>query len=68
MKQKSNAKWLMDGFPEYYIGTDKILYKLSNHRPIKLCMVNASKGYYLNRKFYTLSALRKRIKPAPTTT
>lgn len=66
MKQKSKAKWIIDGFPEYYFGADKTLYKSSNHRPIKLCMVNASKGYYLNRKFYTLTSLRKIIRTVPS--
>lgn len=60
-RKKPKPKWLIQDFSEYFFAEDKKLYKSPTNREIKRCMVNSSHGYYLNRKFYTLTAIRKML-------
>lgn len=52
------AKWLIDGYPDFFIGEDKKMYRLKTQREIKLTLNGYTKGYYLNRKFFSLHQLR----------
>ena len=55
-------KWVIDGFPDIVIGEDKKLYHQSNLREIKMCLIGYTKGYFINRKFYSLFRLRPLIR------
>lgn len=56
------AKWLIDGQPDFFIAEDKKMYRLKTQREIKLTLNGYTKGYYLNRKFFSLHQLRPLIR------
>lgn len=56
------AKWLIDGQPDFFITEDKKMYRLKTQREIKLTLNGYTKGYYLNRKFFSLHQLRPLIR------
>lgn len=56
------AKWLIDGQPDFFIAEDKKMYRLKTQREIKLTLNGYTKGYYLNRKFFSLRQLRPLIR------
>jgi hypothetical protein len=57
-------KWYLEGFPNYFIGEDKQLYRVirsdgtDSFQLKKLCMQRYTKGYYFSGKFYSLAKLR----------
>lgn len=57
-------KWYLEGFPNYFIGEDKQLYRVIRSEGTdslqlkKLCMQRYTKGYYFSGKFYSLAKLR----------
>ncbi len=55
------AKWLIEGQPDFFIAEDKKMYRLKTQREIKLTLNGYTKGYYLNRKFFSLHQLRPLI-------
>lgn len=63
LKSKTiKAKWLIEGQPDFFIGEDKKLYRIKTQREIKLTLNGYTKGYYLNRKFFSLHQLRPLIR------
>ena len=63
LKSKSiKAKWLIEGQPDFFIGEDKKMYRIKTQREIKLTLNGYTKGYYLNRKFFSLHQLRPLIR------
>lgn len=52
------VKWLIEGFPDYFIGDDKKMYCFSKQKSVNMVLNGYTKGYYLNRKFYSLNKLR----------
>lgn len=52
------AKWEIKGEPDFFFAEDKKLYRLSSKREIKLTLNGYTKGYYMNRKFYSLFRLK----------
>ncbi|PWK15751.1 hypothetical protein LV89_04961 [Arcicella aurantiaca] len=56
--------WYLKGFPNYFIGEDKQLYRVIRSEGTdslqlkKLCMQRYTKGYYFSGKFYSLVKLR----------
>jgi hypothetical protein len=56
------AKWLIEGQPDFFIGEDKKLYRVKTQREIKLTLNGYTKGYYLNRKFFSLIQLRPLVR------
>lgn len=56
------AKWLIEGQPDFFIAEDKKMYRLKTQREIKLTLNGYTKGYYLNRKFFSLHQLRPLIR------
>lgn len=56
------AKWLIEGQPDFFIAEDKKMYRLKTQREIKLTLNGYTKGYYLNRKFFSLHQLRPLVR------
>lgn len=52
-------KWLIHGIEDYFVGEDNKLYCNRNLRVVPMVMKKYTKGFYLNRKFYSLVYLRK---------
>jgi thiamine biosynthesis lipoprotein ApbE len=59
--KKIKIKWRIEGFPDLFFGEDKKLYSLSTLREVKLTLNGYTKGYYIDRKFYSLHKLRPLI-------
>ena len=53
-----SAEWSIDGLTGFFIGNDNKMYNIATQREIKMVLNGYSKGYYLNRKFYSLTRLR----------
>jgi hypothetical protein len=59
LKSKTiTAAWLIEGFEGYFIGHDNKMYRIATRREIRMVLNGYSKGYYLNRKFCSLTYLR----------
>jgi hypothetical protein len=58
LPKKIKIKWLIEGLPDFGISEDKKMYRLSTKNEIKLKMVGYTRGYYLARKFYSITRLR----------
>lgn len=57
--------WDVEGFPNYFFGSDKQLYRIDRQGRLhqnKLIMVGYSKGYVLKSKFFSLTKLRPLLK------
>lgn len=52
-------KWSIYGVDDYFVGEDNKLYCNRNLRVVPMVMKKYTKGFYLNRKFYSLVYLRK---------
>jgi hypothetical protein len=53
--------WDIDGFPDYFFGDDKQLYRYDSRGAIrknKRIVVRYTQGYSLKGRFYSLSRLR----------
>lgn len=61
-EKQIEEKWLIEGFPEYFIGSDNCVYHRQNQHVIKMVMKKYTKGFYLHRRFYSLHALRKLLR------
>ncbi len=57
--KKIKIKWLVEGQPDFCFGEDKKMYKISTQRQIKIVLNGYTRGWYLNRKFFS----QKQIKP-----
>ncbi|RYF55050.1 MAG: hypothetical protein EOO39_38520 [Cytophagaceae bacterium] len=54
-------QWDVDGFPDYFFGHDKQLYRFDSRgcvRRNKRVLIGTTQGYILKRKFYSLKQLR----------
>jgi hypothetical protein len=58
LAKRIEPKWTIKGFPEYFVGEDKKIYRIKTGRAIKKTLVNYTIGYYLHGKFYSLTKLR----------
>lgn len=56
---KLKVKWLIYGIDNYFVGDDNKLYSQRTLRAVPMVMKKYTKGFYLNRKFYSLTYLRK---------
>jgi hypothetical protein len=59
--------WILKNNNNYGWGKDKNLYNLKTNRKIKLTLNGRSKGYWINKKFYSVSFLKNNnmlIRPA----
>ncbi|QDK81235.1 hypothetical protein EXU85_22540 [Spirosoma sp. KCTC 42546] len=53
--------WDIQGFPNYFFGHDKQLYRFDSRGQVKInkrVVIGTTQGYVLKRKFYSLSQLR----------
>lgn len=55
-------KWIIIGYENYGFGVDKCLYNLKTNRKIKQSYNSGSIGYWLGKKFYSLSKLKTIIR------
>lgn len=56
--------WLIDGYPEYFVGDDNKMYRIkkeTNVRACKLTQIGYSQGYVLKSRFFTLNRLRSML-------
>ena len=61
ISQLVERKWDIDGFPHYFFGADKKLYRFDTRgqlRQNKRIMLRYTAGYVLKSRFYSLSQLR----------
>ncbi|WP_375446615.1 hypothetical protein [uncultured Fibrella sp.] len=59
--QLIERKWDIDGFPTYFFGADKKLYRFDARGRLqqnKRIMLRYTAGYVLKSRFYSLSQLR----------
>lgn len=57
--------WDIDGFPDYFFGADKQLYRYDARGSIrknKRLVVNYTQGYSLKGRFYSLAQIRPRLR------
>lgn len=57
--------WDIDGYPNYFFGDDKQLYRYDSRGAIqqnKQVVVRYTTGYILKRKFFSLAKLRPMLK------
>ena len=54
-------KWIIKGYDNYIIASDKNIYNKKTRRKLKMQLKQYTKGYYLNGKFLSLSQIRKLI-------
>jgi hypothetical protein len=52
------ASWYIEGITGFIVGEDNKMYNIATRREIKMVLNGYTKGYYLNRKFYSLTRLR----------
>lgn len=52
-------EWLIHGVDDYFVSEDNKFYCLRNLQAVPMVMKKYTKGFYLNRKFYSLVYLRK---------
>lgn len=53
--------WDIEGFPNYFFGEDKRLYRFDSRGQIKVnkrVVIGTTQGYILKSKFYSLAQLR----------
>ncbi len=53
--------WDIDGFPNYFFGNDKKLYRFDSRGQLKKnkrIVIGTTQGYILKSKFYSLTQLR----------
>ncbi|GAB4054515.1 hypothetical protein [Spirosoma litoris] len=58
--------WDIHGFPNYFFGHDKQLYRFDSRGQVKTnkrVIIGTTQGYILKRKFYSLSQLRPLLRP-----
>lgn len=59
-KEKPVAKkWLFNGLEDFYVGDNNKVYKSSTNKEVKMVLKKYTRGFYLNRKFYSVVYLRK---------
>ena len=56
--QKITASWYIEGLTGFIVGDDNKIYNIATRRQIRMVLNGYTKGYYLNRKFYSLTRLR----------
>lgn len=59
-------KWAVEGFPDYFFGADKQLYRYDSRgviRKNKRLVVHYTQGYCLKGRFYSLTQLRPLLRP-----
>ncbi len=57
--------WDIDGFPNYFFGHDKKLYRFDTRGQVKTnkrVVIGTTQGYILKRKFYSLLQLRPMLR------
>ena len=57
--------WDVEGFPNYFFGEDKALYRFDSRGNIKRnkrIVIGTTQGYILKRKFYSLAQLRPMLR------
>lgn len=52
------SKWLVRGFEHYCFGEDKCFYNKKTNRKLKPTYNNRCLGYWIDRKFISLTKLR----------
>lgn len=57
-----NEKWNLEGFPDYFVADNNKVYHRRRRIEVRMKMKKYTKGFYLNRKFYSLYYLRKCLK------
>jgi hypothetical protein len=53
--------WLIDGYPDYFVGKDNKMYRIKREffvRECQLTVIGYSKGYVLKSRFFTIKRLR----------
>lgn len=56
--KKITAAWYIEGLTGFIISDENKMYNIATRREIKMVLNGYTKGYYLNRKFYSLTRLR----------
>ncbi|NID09497.1 hypothetical protein [Fibrivirga algicola] len=68
--QQVERVWDIDGFPNYFFGNDKRLYRFDTRGRLwqnKRIILRYTAGYVLKSRFYSLSQLRPMLRPHRTT-
>lgn len=55
-------KWNLEGFPDYFVADNNKVYHRRRRLEVRMKMKKYTKGFYLHRKFYSLSYLRTCLK------
>ena len=55
-------KWSLDGFPDFFVAANNKIYRRGRGKAVNMVMKKYTKGFYLDRKFYSLMYLRKCLK------
>ncbi len=58
---ETKIKWLVKGYDSYGFGIDKELYNLHTNHKKKKSIKNGMIGYWIDRKFISLTKLRTLI-------
>jgi hypothetical protein len=61
IRQKSKnitPVWVIDGLDGFVVATDNKMYNIITFREVRMVLNGYTKGFYLNRKFYSLARLR----------
>lgn len=63
MKMKLKPKeitpvWRIEGIDGFIVAKDNKMYNLSTGREVRMVLIGYTKGFYINRKFYSLARLR----------
>lgn len=62
LKSKTvNAEYSIEGHTGYFLSDENKMYNIATRREIRLVMYGYTKGYYLNRKFYSLTRLQTMV-------
>lgn len=57
--------WNIEGYPEYFFGSDKKLYRVTKQGHLKenkLQLIGYTKGYILKSKFFSLAKLKPMLR------
>ena len=60
-----DPKWIIEGYPDYFFGNDKYLYRIKNNFQARRCnktVIGYTQGYVLKSKFFSLKRLQGMIK------
>ena len=64
--QQVDRVWDIEGYPNYFFGQDKQLYRYDSRGQVKKnkrIVIGTTQGYVLKSKFFSLARLRSMLRP-----